>query len=84
MTTLAPILAILAISIGVSPASFLAPAAVAASCAFMLPVATAPNAITYATGEVSVGQMMRKGLRINLIGVVIITAVGYWLAPLVL
>lgn len=84
MTTLAPILAILAISIGVSPASFLAPAAVAASCAFMLPVATAPNAITYATGEVSVGQMMRKGLRINLIGVVIITAVGCWLAPLVL
>lgn len=84
MTTLAPILAILAVSIGVAPASFLAPAAVAASCAFMLPVATAPNAIIYATGEVSVGQMMRKGFRINLIGVVIITAVGYWLAPVVL
>ena len=84
MTTLAPILAILATSIGVAPESFLAPAAVAASCAFMLPVATAPNAIIYATGEVTVGQMMRKGFRINLMGVVIITAIGYWLAPLVL
>lgn len=84
MTTLAPILASLAIGIGAAPAAFLAPAAVAASCAFMLPVATAPNAIIYATGHVSVGQMMRRGLAVNLAGVVLITAVGYGLAPLVL
>jgi len=84
MTTLAPILGALAIAIGVAPESLLAPAAVAASCAFMLPVATAPNAIIYATGEVSIGQMMRRGFYVNLIGIVIITAIGFWIAPMVL
>ena len=84
MTTLAPTLGALSVSIGAAPASLLAPAAVAASCAFMLPVATAPNAIIYATDKVSVSQMMQKGLVVNLIGIVLITAIGYWLAPLVL
>lgn len=84
MTTLAPILGALAIGIGVAPASLLGPAAVAASCAFMLPVATAPNAIVYASGEVSMAQMMKRGLRINLAGIVIITAIGYWIAPVFL
>jgi sodium-dependent dicarboxylate transporter 2/3/5 len=84
MTTLAPILGTLALAVGADPASLLAPAAVAASCAFMLPVATAPNAIIYATGKVPVAEMMRVGLRINLAGVVIITAIGFWIAPAVL
>ncbi|MEO0608134.1 MAG: SLC13 family permease [Pseudomonadota bacterium] len=84
MTTLAPILGALAAAIGAAPASLLAPAAVAASCAFMLPVATAPNAIIYATDKVPIGQMIARGVRINLIGIVIISAVGFWLAPLVL
>lgn len=84
MTTLAPVLGVLATAVGAEPASLLAPAAVAASCAFMLPVATAPNAIIYATEKVSIPQMMTAGLRLNLIGIVIITAVGYWIAPQVL
>lgn len=84
MTTLAPILGALSIAIGAAPESLLAPAAVAASCAFMLPVATAPNAIIYATGEVSISQMMRRGLYVNLMGIVIITVVGFWIAPMVL
>ncbi|MEO0982553.1 MAG: SLC13 family permease [Pseudomonadota bacterium] len=84
MTTLAPILGALAGAVGASPESLLAPAAVAASCAFMLPVATAPNAIIYATDKVTIGQMMRAGVRVNLIGVVIITAIGFWIAPRVL
>ncbi len=84
MTTLAPILGTLATAIDAPHASLLAPAAVAASCAFMLPVATAPNAIIYATGQVSMGQMMSNGLRINLIAVLVISAIGLWLAPLVL
>ena len=74
----------LAIGVGTAPESLLAPAAVAASCAFMLPVATAPNAIIYASGEVSIAEMMKRGLRVNLIGIVIISAIGYWLAPLFL
>ncbi|RAN37094.1 SLC13 family permease [Hyphomonas pacifica] len=84
MTTLAPILGALGIAVGVAPATLLAPAAVAASCAFMLPVATAPNAIVYATNEVPMQQMIRRGLYVNLLGIVIIAAVGYWIAPLVL
>ena len=84
MTTLAPILGALAIGIGIGPETLLGPAAVAASCAFMLPVATAPNAIVYASGEVTMSQMMKHGLRVNLAGILIITAIGYWIAPLVL
>lgn len=84
MTTLAPILGALALAVGAAPESLLAPAAVAASCAFMLPVATAPNAIIYATGEISVARMMRSGIRVNLVGIVVISAIGYWLAPLFL
>lgn len=84
MTTLAPILGALAAAIGAAPESLLAPAAVAASCAFMLPVATAPNAIVYATDKVPVARMISRGLRINLIAIVVISAIGYWLAPKVL
>ncbi|MEM1036501.1 MAG: SLC13 family permease [Pseudomonadota bacterium] len=84
MTTLAPILGALSVGVGVAPESLLAPAAIAASCAFMLPVATAPNAIIYATDEVTIEQMMRRGLVINLIGIGVITAIGFWLAPMVL
>ena len=84
MTTLAPILGALAAAIGAAPTSLLAPAAVAASCAFMLPVATAPNAIIYATDKVPIAMMIKRGLRINVLGIVVITAIGAWLAPLVL
>jgi sodium-dependent dicarboxylate transporter 2/3/5 len=84
MTTLSPIIGSLAVAVGAAPQSLFAPAAVAASCAFMLPVATAPNAVIYATGKVPISQMIRQGFRINLMGIVIISAVGYWIAPLVL
>lgn len=84
MTTLSPIIGTLAVAVGAAPQSLFAPAAVAASCAFMLPVATAPNAVIYATGRVPIGDMIRHGFRINLMGIVIITTIGYWIAPLVL
>lgn len=84
MTTLAPILGSLAMGIGIPPETLLGPTALAASCAFMLPVATAPNAIIYASGAVTVPDMMRAGVRLNLMGIVIITLIGYWIAPIVL
>tara|TARA_R110001606_G_scaffold58012_2_gene139337 strand:- start:306 stop:1787 length:1482 start_codon:yes stop_codon:yes gene_type:complete len=84
MTTLSPIIGSLAVAVGVAPQSLFAPAAVAASCAFMLPVATAPNAVIYATGRVPISEMIRQGFRINLMGILIITLVGYFIAPLVL
>ncbi|MGH1421004.1 MAG: SLC13 family permease [Hyphomonas sp.] len=84
MTTLAPILGALSVAIGAAPESLLAPAAVAASCAFMLPVATAPNAIVYAAGHTPIRVMAKAGLRMNLIGIVIIATIGHFIAPLVL
>ena len=53
------------------------PAAMSASCAFMLPVATAPNAVIYGSGRLTVKDMAKAGLVLNLFGVVIITAVSY-------
>ncbi len=84
MTTIAPILGALAVATGVAPESLLAPAAIAASCAFMLPVATAPNAIVFASGTVPISQMIRREFYLNLFGIVIITLIGFWVAPLAL
>lgn len=73
-TVLMPILAAVSISTGISPLALMLPAALSASFAFMLPVATAPNAIVFAAGHVTVPQMAKAGFWINLIGAVVITA----------
>ena len=74
-----PILAALAMAIGVNPLLLMIPATLSASCAFMLPVATPPNAIVFATGEVRMKDMMRSGIILNVIGVILITAGMYFL-----
>ena len=84
MTTLAPVLGAFAIGVGAPPEAFLGPAAVAASCAFMLPVATAPNAIVYGSKHIYMKDMIQAGFWINLGAVVIITLIGTYLAPMVL
>lgn len=71
--TLIPILGAVAPGLGLHPYLLVFPAAFAASCAFMLPVATPPNAIVYASGEISISDMVRSGLRLNLIAIVVIT-----------
>lgn len=72
-TALLPILAAAAPSLGVDPVRIVVPAAIAASMAFMLPVATPPNAIVFGSGRVTIGQMSRAGLGLNIIGIVLIT-----------
>lgn len=72
-----PVTAAFALSLGESPLLLVVPAALAASCAFMLPVATPPNAIVFASGHLTVPQMARAGLLLNLAGIVVITAVAY-------
>ena len=80
-TLLMPILAAAALGAGIEPALLMLPAALSASCAFMLPVATAPNAIVFGTGRIRVEQMVREGFALNLMGAAAITAVIYfWLA----
>jgi len=72
-----PVLAAAAIGLGYAPEFFVIPAALAASCAFMLPVATPPNAIVYGSGLLSVPTMVRAGLWLNLLFVVLIMGAAY-------
>ena len=74
-----PILAPSAIGLGQDPMLFLLPAAIAASCAFMLPVATPPNAIVYGSGKITVTQMSQAGVWLNLIASLLLTLASYTL-----
>lgn len=78
-----PVVGAVAVQAELAPLLLALPAAFAASCAFMLPVATPPNAIVFGSGYVGIPQMMRAGLWLNLIGVVAITTVTALLARLV-
>ena len=73
-----PLASSLAIGIGVDPLLLAVPAALAASSGFMLPVGTPPNAIVFASGRLTIGQMARAGVAIDVIMVVLITLVGYF------
>ncbi|MDB4533829.1 DASS family sodium-coupled anion symporter [Vicingaceae bacterium] len=75
--SLIPVLAAIAPGIGLHPFLLIVPAALAASCAFMLPVATPPNAIVFGSGTVTIGQMSRAGLWLNLVSVVLITILTF-------
>lgn len=78
-----PVLASVAAALGRDPLILLIPATLAASCAFMLPVATPPNAIVYGSGLVSVPSMVRAGVVLNLLFVVLIATLAYTVLPLV-
>lgn len=73
-----PILAGLAISIKVNPLLFMIPATISASMAFMLPVATPPNAIVFGTNRIKMMQMAKTGITLNFIGILIITIITYY------
>lgn len=74
--TFLPVATGIAVGIGVPPLMLAAPVALAATCAFMLPVATPPNAIAYSTGQITIGQMVKGGLWLNIIGALLITGVS--------
>lgn len=76
---LMPVLAAAALAAGIDPKLLMVPAAISASCAFMLPVATAPNSIVYGSGYITTRQMAREGLLINLTGAVVISGLCYLL-----
>ncbi|MDM3870827.1 DASS family sodium-coupled anion symporter [Porticoccus sp. W117] len=79
--TLLPVMGSIAAVAGLDPMLLTAPMALAASCAFMLPVATAPNAIVFATDRVSIPQMARAGVWVNVAGIVVISVLAYLLVP---
>ncbi|WP_221583455.1 DASS family sodium-coupled anion symporter [Microbacterium sp. G2-8] len=74
--TFIPLVGGVALGIGLDPMLLAIPVALAATCAFMLPVATPPNAVVYGTGYVTIGQMVRGGVLLNAIGIILITLVS--------
>ena len=78
--TFLPLLAALAIGAGENPLLLAIPAVLAASCAFMLPVATPPNAIIYGSERVTIPEMARAGLVLNFLFIAVVTVLAYTLA----
>lgn len=79
---LLPVLVSLASAIGVHPYFLLVGATVAASCAFMLPVATPPNAVVFGSGYLKIEDMVKKGFWMNIISIVLLTLIVYYILPL--
>ena len=82
--TFLPVVAAIAIEAGYDPITLAVPVTLAASCAFMLPVATPPNAIVFGSGMLTIPRMARAGMALNLIGIVLVSTVAYKLAPIFL
>ena len=78
-----PILAAVAVATGVHPLVLMIPATMSASCAFMMPVATPPNAIVFGSNRFSIAEMARAGIVLNLLGALVISSVVYTLGLVV-
>lgn len=76
-----PILGSVGAGLGQAPLLFALPVALAASCAFMLPVATPPNAIIYGSDRIRIPEMVKAGMWLNLVFIIITTLMSYYLAP---
>ncbi|WP_321395289.1 DASS family sodium-coupled anion symporter [Emcibacter sp.] len=83
VATLLPVLGALAAAGNFDPMMLFVPAALAGSCAFMLPVATAPNAVIYSTGKVRIPEMVNAGFRLNLVGIIVLSPLCYLLVPII-
>ena len=78
-----PILASMAVTLNVHPYVLLAGATVAASCAFMLPVATPPNAVVFGSGYLTIPDMVRAGIWMNVLSIILLTLLTYFFLPAV-
>ena len=79
--TFVPIMFAIALGLGFDKAQLAIPVALAASCAFMLPVATPPNAIVYGSEKFTISQMMRAGFYINIVGIIVVTIFATYILP---
>ncbi|MNW58947.1 Sodium-dependent dicarboxylate transporter SdcS [compost metagenome] len=80
-TMILPVMAAFALALGIHPYALMVPCAMAANCAFMLPVGTPPNAILYATGKVKITEMVRVGMWLNFIALALIVIAALYLLP---
>ena len=81
VAVLAPVVAGIALGLDIPIIHLLIPVTIASSCAFMLPMATPPNAIVFASGYIEVKDMVRAGIWLNLISIALLTAVYQWVIP---
>jgi len=79
---LLPIMVPVALTLNVHPFTLMVGVTVAASCAFMLPVATPPNAVVFGSGYLRIPDMMKTGIWMNLISIILVTLITYYLLPL--
>ena len=82
-STFVPVVGAVAVTIGIAPIALTIPVVLAASCAFMLPVATPPNAIVFGSGKLTILDMMRAGFALNIIGMFLVTIFAFYLAPMI-
>lgn len=79
---LLPIIAPIALALDVHPFTLMVGVTVAASCAFMLPVATPPNAVVFGSGYLKIPDMMKTGIWMNIISIILLTLITYYLLPI--
>jgi len=82
VTILVPLVVGIAIGLEVPILEMVIPVTLAASCAFMLPMATPPNAIVFASGHIKVDEMARVGVVLNVISVLLLCFVAYYIVPM--
>ena len=82
-STFLPVFGAVAVAVGVTPEVLTVPVVLAASCAFMLPVATPPNAIVYGANKFKIIDMMRAGFLINIAGIFVVTIFAYYFAKVI-
>jgi sodium-dependent dicarboxylate transporter 2/3/5 len=79
--TFLPVVASVGLNLGIDPLLLILPLTIAASCAFMLPVATPPNSIVYASNLIPIQKMVKAGIFINLTSIVYVFLISYYLIP---
>jgi sodium-dependent dicarboxylate transporter 2/3/5 len=80
-TVFIPIVCIIAESMEKNALYFSIPITIAASCAFMMPMSTPPNAIVFSSGHIRIADMAKTGLILNLVSVILITLLAYFILP---
>ncbi|NUQ25964.1 MAG: DASS family sodium-coupled anion symporter [Saprospiraceae bacterium] len=83
VTVMLPVVGAVAVGAGINPILMCMPVTLAASCAFMLPMSTPPNAIVFASGHLTISQMARAGFWLNIIAIILISLLCYIAVPLV-
>lgn len=80
---LLPVLAPMALSFDLHPFMIMVPVSIAASCAFMLPVATPPNAVVFGSGYLRIPDMIKTGITMNIISIILVSIITYFLLPVI-